>query len=78
MKVYLANQFDFNFCGTLGHENTSKYLLNYAPKVEIRDQLILLLSSQRREEIPFTRVKRTTDCHLVFGDITCATCIIMV
>ena len=39
----LDTLFNSNFCATLGHENTSKYLSNHAPKVGKKDQPMLLL-----------------------------------
>jgi len=42
-----------NQAQTLGHEITPKYLSNHAPRVELWDQSMFLLSSSRREEILF-------------------------
>ena len=44
------------FCETLGHENTSNYLSNHAPKVGRKHPLVLLLTGQRRKKIPFNRL----------------------
>jgi len=53
----LAYQLSSNFCETLAHENKSKYLSSDIPKVELKDQLELFLSSQRSKENPFTRLQ---------------------
>jgi len=73
MKVYLVDLFNSNFCETLGHNIKSKYLSNHASKVERRDQLVLLLSSQKKKENHFTRLKSMASC-LDFGVATCANC----
>jgi len=62
------------FYETLGYEITSKYLSNHARKVEIKDQLVLLLSSLKKRENPFARVKSMPGYLLDFGVATCATC----
>ena len=51
--VCLDNLLISNFCETLGYKITSKYLSNHSPKIEIRDQLVLFLSSQKNRENPF-------------------------
>ena len=55
LRLCLDDLLNSIFCETLGHENTSKYLSNQCPKVELRDQPILLLSSQKDMRNSFTR-----------------------
>ena len=73
-RVCLDDLLNSIFYETLGHENTSKYLSNYGPKVGKRDQHNQALSSQRRREIPFTRVKTKTSCHLISWFYNLPTC----
>jgi len=63
-----------NFCEILGYEITFEYLSNHAPKVEIRDLLVLLLSSQKKREKPLTQVKNMVGCLLDLCVATCPTC----
>ena len=53
-RFCLGNLHNSNFCETLGHENTSKYLSNHAPKVERKHPLVLLLTGQKRSKILLT------------------------
>jgi len=71
IEVCLDNLSSFKFCQTLGHESASKYLLNHGPKVEKRDQHNQVLSSQRRKEIPFTRVMIKPAATSSLGFATC-------
>ena len=78
IRAYLADQLSSNFCETLGYENASKYLSNDIPKIELKDQLELLLSSKRSKENPFTQLQGNLAALLVFGVATCTTCLIMI
>ena len=73
-RVCLDELLNSIFYEILGHENTSKYLSNHGPKVGKRDQHNQALSSQRRREIPFTRVKTKTGCHLNSWPCNLRTC----
>jgi len=70
-EVCFDNLFSSNFCQTLGYESASKYLSNQGPKVEKRDWHNQALSSQRRRETPFTRVKIKPAATAFLGFATC-------
>ena len=67
ISIRLVDLFNSNFCQTLGHENASKYLSNHGPKVGIKDQLVLLLSSPSTRGILLPGLKEQPAVHLVFA-----------
>jgi len=57
LRACLVDQLSSDFYETLGDEKASKYLSNDMPKVELRDQLELLLIGKKSMLIPFTRLQ---------------------